>query len=147
MKPIYISLIAAFALCVPFTSEAIQHNQTIENQPYLQLTVGDILDMNAREFKAYSGKKLSLKDRIVFGLVKNQLKRGLRAGTISHDSSAAETAARAEGSFNVGAFILGFLLGLIGFLIVILAFDDKQAWKWALLGMGLWLVIWVLLFL
>src|SRR5687767_9776111 len=132
MKPIITLFLAVMAFSIPFNAAAIETAPA--GNSYMQLTAGDVVDMNAREFKEYTGKKLSFKDRIVFGLVKNQLKRGLKNGDIQMDSSASDAAAAVEGSFNFGAFILGFLLGLLGFLIVILAFKDKGAWKWALVG-------------
>ena len=49
--------------------------------------------------------------------------------------------AAAAGSFNIGAFLLGLFLGLIGLIIVLLAFDDKDAWKEALIGWGVALLL------
>jgi len=145
MKPIITLFLAVMAFSIPFNAAAIETAPA--GNSYMELTAGDIVDMNAREFKELTGTKLSFKDRIVFGLVKNQLKRGLKNGDIQMDSSASDAAAAVEGSFNFGAFILGFLLGLLGFLIVILAFKDKGAWKWALAGMGLWLILVLLFFI
>ena len=55
----------------------------------------------------------------------------------------------ASGTFNLGGFALGFLLGLIGVLIAYLINDDKKSdrVKWAWIGLAAWIVILILVFI
>jgi hypothetical protein len=110
-----------------------------------QVTVADIMSMNAKEFSARTGQKMSLKQKIGYGLMKGQLKRAVKKGELSLNDSATAAVAASDGSFNVGAFFLGFLFGLLGVLIVAIAFEDKKAWISALIGLGAFLVLYILL--
>lgn len=135
------------ALCIfcAGTIGAVNTAPVIDNTAVTALTVGDIVDMKAKDFAAFTGQKMSLKERVGYTLVKSKLKKELRKGNLKADDSFDKAAA--SGNFNIGAFLLGFILGLIGFLIVILAFNDKNAWKSALIGWGIWLVLLVVLVL
>ena len=146
MKPT-IFLIIFISILLPFKGSSINNKTENYVSPYSAMSIGDIVGMNAKEFSQATGQKLSIRDRIVFGLVKSQLKKGLKKGDLELNASAAEPAAKVDGSFNIGAFILGLLLGIIGFLIVLIAFKDKKAWKWSLLGWGLWILLFLVFFI
>ncbi len=105
------------------------------------ITVTDISQMSVKEYQRAVGHKLSLKEKIVYGLAKKQIKKGLKGGTIPADAPAASR----MDDVNFGAFLLGLFLGIIGILLVFLLFDDQDAWKSALLGLGIWLLILLLL--
>ena len=122
-----------------FTAGAIHSVKPATESAYTTLTVGKIADMNAREFGEYSGQKLTFKERVAYNIVKAKLKKQLKKGTLTEEASF--DMAAASGSFNFGAFLLGLLLGLIGLIIVLIAFDDKDAWKEALIGTGVALLI------
>ncbi len=152
MKPSINFFFIFLIILLPFKAASVNldssnSDKSLTENIYSPFSVSDVLSMNAKEFGQITGQKLTLKNRIVFGLVKGQLKRELKKGNLALDSSAKEPAAKADGSFNIGAFILGLLLGLIGFLIVILAFKDKKAWKWSLLGWGVWILLFVAFFI
>ena len=139
-----ILMVSTFMICSSYQAKAVNTATIPIENAVLQPTVGDIVDMNAREFAQYTGQKFSLKQRIAFGLIKSHLKHDLHKGKLSADDSALNAMAAGSSSFNFGAFILGFLLGIIGLLIVLLAFKDKGAWKYALYG---WLAAIVLIVL
>lgn len=140
IKIIFTVAFLAFALFHPQANAA---NSTLGpiGSSLAHLTVGDVLTMKASEYVQLTNQKLSLKERLIFGLIKGEVKRGLRKGTLTLNDPIAEVAAAAEGSFNFGAFALGFLLGIIGLAIVLLAFKDKEAWRSALYGWAAAIVI------
>jgi hypothetical protein len=130
------------------TTSAIEVSTTdISAFPAREMTVGDMLSMKAKDFAAMSGEKFSLKEKLAYGMAKSQLKRAVKKGKVSLEAPVAPALAVAQSDFNMGAFFLGLLLGLIGVLIVAIAFNDRGAWKWALFGWGIWVLILVLLIL
>ena len=107
-----------------------------------QLTVGEMTQMNVREFQEATGQKFSLKEKITYGIFKKRLKKDVKRGAIPADMSAAQ--ALDDIDMNWGAFALGFIFGILGFLVVILLFDDHDAWKSALIGFGIWIGLLIL---
>lgn len=100
-----------------------------------QTAVVDILSqLDARSFVALTpakvaemtGRKMTLNQKINLKLAQRQVKKDIKKG---RDVNMTQMAQRAgDGSFNWGAAALGFFLGLIGVLIVYLAFkNDKEA--------------------
>ena len=144
MKPIFLLTLTLMVLVISFPLSAIGTEPKPVDNALMQLSVGDFVGMNAKEYGQFTGQKLSLKEKIAFGFIKGQVKRSLRDGSISMYDPAS-TAIPASGTFNWGAFALGFLLGLIGVLIVAIAFKDKSALKYSLYGLAAWLVILVLI--
>ena len=133
-------MLATCLFCTTFTASAIHRDaKPADGLMLTAITVGDITDMNAREFGEYTGQKLTFKEKLGYNLVKSKLKRQVKKGTLSENASF--DMAAAAGSFNIGAFLLGLFLGLIGLIIVLLAFDDKDAWKEALIGWGVALLL------
>lgn len=118
--------------------------ETVSNDSKLlkdQLTIDDVLTKNRKGIEKKLGKKLKLKERIALKLMKRKLKRKLRKGKSKADLK--KDFARDKSEFNVGAFFLGLLLGLIGVLLAYIFMEKdqaKSAWK----GFGV-LVILVLL--
>lgn len=80
-------------------------------------TVKEFKLLTPKQFKQKTGKRLTLKDRVLLTFLKK-----------STDE---------DGKLKIhwGAFALGFFLSLIG-LVITLFFKDKDAWKSALIGIG-----------
>ncbi len=106
----------------------------------LQISVGGLLKMNAKEFAQQSGQKLTMKERIIFGMVKGKLKSEVRKGNLSYNDSPAQVVSDATAGFSLVGFLLGAFLSFIGFLLVWL-FMDRNALKWAFWGMILSFII------
>ncbi|RXK58370.1 hypothetical protein ESA94_17160 [Lacibacter luteus] len=98
------------------------------------------------KFSEITGQKMTLSKKIALKIVQREVKKELKKG---HDVNMMEVAKRAAGgSFNWGAAALGFFLGLIGVLIVYLAFkNDKEiARKSAWIGFGIWVAVAILIY-
>ncbi len=117
-------------------------------------TVEMLAQMDAKTFAALTpakfseitGQKMTLAKKIALKIVQRDIKKELKKG---HDINMMEVAKRAAGgSFNWGAAALGFFLGLIGVLIVYLAFkNDKEiARKSAWIGFGIWVAVAILIY-
>jgi phosphate-selective porin len=152
MKRIFALLIATIML-VSVTQAGIIAAPVSTDPVATNVSTADALgNMDAKTFltltpakvKEITGKKMTLKEKIGLKLAQRHVKRELKKG---HEVNVAE-ALRAEGNFNWGAAALGFFLGLIGVLIVYLAFknDKETARKSAWVGFGIWVAVWLLVF-
>jgi hypothetical protein len=156
MRKITILLLAiAFA----FSSNAgiifVPSNST-DNAKTGKLSTVDILSqLDAKSFLALTpakvaemtGRKMTLNQKINLKLTQRLVKKQLRKGIDVNMVAMAERAG--SGSFNWGAAALGFFLGLIGVLIVYLAFknDKEVARKSAWIGFAVWVGVALLFFL
>ncbi len=126
-----ISLILLISI-VSINAYAVTTNPTPPTDDYI--TVGEFVDLKFKDIKKMSPKKLNIKDRIEFMVTKKVLKKKIRKGEIK-----AETKLMASDQFemNWGGFALGFLLGLLGLIIVAIFFEKpkKNAVVSSLIGM------------
>jgi hypothetical protein len=115
------------------------------------LSLQDLSTMKIKDLENFTGAKMKLVDKLGFKLAQKQLRNSINEdGTINNKKITKYAKRAADGSgFHLGGFALGFLLGLIGVLIAYLIKDDlkSQRVKWAWIGLGAWLVIFLVLLL
>lgn len=158
MKKIYL-LVAALAL---FTSSfAFSGFSSIPKKAAdVYLPVGNtgqkisllkLSTINMKDFETMSGRHLNFFDKLGFQAAQRKLKRSINAdGTIDNKklNKFLDQGDHSSG-FHVGGFALGFLLGLIGVLLAYVIGGDedvkKNRAKWAWIGFGLFVVIYVAL--
>ncbi|TAK32787.1 MAG: hypothetical protein EPO28_17580 [Saprospiraceae bacterium] len=101
----------------------------------------DFLSLTPKKIKESTGEKLSLKERLALRYVQSQIKRDIKKGISPADATFnLDDEAR---RFNIGGFLLGLFLGLIGFLISLL-FRNRNVRRSALLGWGIAVVIYLI---
>jgi len=107
----------------------------------------DLSRMSVKEFQAYTGKKMSFGNRLMFKAARAQLKKDINPdGTLNTKKMAKLLTKGTDvtAGFHLGGFLLGLLLSLIGVLIAYLIKDDlkpsrvKWAWIGALVGLIIW---------
>lgn len=106
-----------------------------------QIDAKTFIALTPAKFSELTGKKMTFAEKVSLKIVQREVKKELKKG---RDVNMAEVAKRAAGgSFNWGAAALGFFLGLIGVLIVYLAFknDKETARKSAWIGFAVWAAI------
>jgi hypothetical protein len=110
-----------------------------------QLDAKSFVALTPAKVAEMTGQKMTLNQKINLKLAQRQVKKDLKKG---RDVNMIQMAQRAgDGSFNWGAAALGFFLGLIGVLIVYLAFkNDKEAarkagWIGFAVGLALTLIL------
>ena len=114
-----------------------------------QVSLQDLSEMKIKEFEALSGRDMKLADKAMFKMAQRELRKN-----ISHDGTLNSkklnkffTKADGETGFHIGGLALGFLVGLIGVLIAYLINDEKKSnrVKWAWIGLGVVVVLYILL--
>lgn len=106
------------------------------------LTPDDILQYKPRQLAKKHGVKLKFKQRVALSVVRGKLKRAQRKG--ADINTAFDEAGASGSSFHLGGFILGFFLGLLGWLLAILIWPNMGAGRSALLGFAIWLIVVIL---
>jgi hypothetical protein len=144
MKITLTLLLILLAIFSSLHSNAINPTPKSNDKTLFGLTVGDIVDLNAKEYAKFTGKKLSLKEQIAYGFLKGKLKSELRKGILSPVDSVIKSEDKVSVPFNFGAFVLGFLLGIIGLAIVLLVFKDKEAWRSAVFGLAAVIILYLI---
>jgi hypothetical protein len=112
------------------------------------ISLVDLSRMKVKDLEAITGQKMKLASKIGFVLTQKQLRNSINAdGTINNKKlNKAFSKANGSSDFNLGGFALGLLLSIIGVLIAYLIKGDEHAArvKWAWIGFGVSLVIWLL---
>jgi len=144
---IVIGLFLGFLFSPIVMQAAIEHRvspqsvQKIYGIPYDShqvLDARDILEGSRKDLEAQLGRKLSLKEKIVFQMAKYQLKRAKRRGQMDQKWKEI-TSEDGDSSYWIGV-VLGLLLGVFGVLIA-LFMNNSDALRGSLAGLLVWLLI------
>ncbi|MEO1516780.1 MAG: hypothetical protein AAFV95_17295 [Bacteroidota bacterium] len=150
-RTIYACLLALLAIVlVPTSSEAMIYvektgvqEQTVDFQASQNLSLNEFLNLSPKAYKKKTGKKLKLRERIVLKMAQKQIKKKLKKNE-AFDANA--LVAKNNSNFHLAGFLLGFFLGLIGFLIALLVWrEDKAPRRSALKGLLLAILLVVIL--
>jgi hypothetical protein len=93
------------------------------------LSLDDIVNLNAKELGKKRGKKLKLKERIAFFIMKKEIKRARKKGK-SDTEIIQELGTPEEDAKNIIAYLLGLFFSLIGVLLVFLIFRKSTKYAW-----------------
>lgn len=107
--------------------------------------VQEFLKLTPKRYEELTGQKMSMSQKISLKLAQKKIKRMLKKGE-KVDLVAMSKKGIDTSDFNIGGFLLGIFLFLIGVLIAYLIGGDDLI-KWAWLGAGLVAVIWLLVLL
>jgi hypothetical protein len=137
MKHLFKISLLLFSLFTTNVSWAVMENNHATT-PSTSATL-DLSTLSAKEYGALVGKKMSLKDKIVFHFTKEELSKASK----NVDKTTFDKAFSSGSSdFNLGGFLLGFFLSIFGVLIALLFGKDVLRWAWK----GFWvsLLVWVI---
>ena len=129
------------ALTVPSTEPVPPKSENTVVTPFTGMTVQDFLALTPKKYKELTGEKLSITQKISLKLAQKKIRKALK----NNESIDSATMANAvdTSDFNIGGFVLGLLLSVIGVLIAYLI-GDTSVIKWAWIGFGVFLVIFLL---
>jgi hypothetical protein len=129
------------ALTTPSTEPVPPKSDNTVAAPLSNMSVQDFLALTPKKYRELTGEKLSLTQKIALKLAQKKVKRAIK------NNEKVDMAAMAGGldtsDFNIGGFVLGLLLSVIGVLIAYLI-GDTNVIKWAWIGFAVFLVIFLL---
>lgn len=130
----------SFALVAPSANSSAQPENTAA-AALSNMSVEDFLALSPRQYREMTGQKLSLTQKISLKVAQKQVKKALK----NNEEVKAVTMQNAldTSDFNVGGFVLGLLLSVVGVLIAYLI-GDTTVIKWAWIGFGVFMVIFLL---
>jgi len=128
------------AFITPVSTAPVKSENTAVS-PFSNMSVEDFLAMTPKKYKELTGEKLSITKKISLKLAQKKIRKAVK----NNENIDSVTIANAvdTGDFNIGGFILGLLLSVIGVLIAYLI-GDSSVIKWAWIGFGIALVIYLL---
>ena len=129
---------SAFALVEPST---VAPAESTKVNALSKMTVEDFLSLTPKKYKELTGEKLSLTQKISLKLAQKKIKKAIKNNEKVDEGTVASAFDTSD--FNIGGFILGLLLSVIGVLIAYLI-GDTTVIKWAWIGFGVFLIIFLL---
>ena len=131
---------SAFVIGPSATPEPMKNEHTAVS-PFSKMSVDDFLTLTPKKYKELTGEKLSLTQKISLKIAQKKMKRAIRNNEQIDSTTMANAVDTSD--FNIGGFILGLLLSVIGVLIAYLI-GDSSVIKWAWIGFGIFLIIFLL---
>jgi hypothetical protein len=120
----------------PIKSSVIEKSTTLplkENK----MIIDQFLKMSPNQYEQLTGVNLSFKEKLVFSMLKKELKKKNINSTIDLEAAMAES----SNDFSWAGFFAGFFLGLIGVAFVHLLSHDKEMRRAAWFGCGVYFIL------
>lgn len=133
--------IPSSALVVPSTTPESAKKESTSVNALSGMSVENFLALTPKKYKELTGEKLSITQKISLKLAQKKVKRALKNNEKIDSTTMASAVDTSD--FNIGGFILGLLLSVIGVLIAYLI-GDSSVIKWAWIGFGIALIIYLL---
>lgn len=129
------------ALTIPSSEPVPPKADNTAVAPFSNMTAEDFLALTPKKYRELTGQKLSITQKISLKIAQKKIRKALK----NNESIDSITMANAvdTSDFNIGGFVLGLLLSVIGVLIAYLI-GDTNVIKWAWIGFGVFLVIFLL---
>lgn len=132
--------LSSSALTLPSSAPVPKSENTVTS-PFANMTVDDFLSLTPKKYKELTGEKLSLTQKISLKLAQKKIRKAIKNNESIEGADMANAVDTSD--FNIGGFVLGLLLSVIGVLIAYLI-GDTSVIKWAWIGFGVFLVIFLL---
>jgi len=140
------SLLAMALVIFSFPSSALTAPSSTPVAPagenvFSKMSVDEFLSLTPKKFKAMTGEKLTIPQKISLKLAQKKVKQAIKNKEAVDNNTMATAIDTSD--FNIGSFILGLLLSVVGVLIAYLI-DDTTVIKWAWIGFGIFMIIFLL---
>ena len=158
MKKVSLFFFAFIVMVSSFASITVEAPPRKANEIFIpvgktgeRISLADLSTIQVKAFETLSGKDMNVFQKASFKVAQHKLRQSINSDGTVNSKKIMKLAAKADGTdgFNIGGFALGFFLGLIGVLIAYIISDDKKKnrTKWAWIGFGAALVLYLLLLL
>ena len=133
----FLMLVALTSAVPPFKTSNLNSQNTSLNSK--KVTVQEVINMSPKKYEELTGEKLNFKGKIVFSMLKDELKKTEidKTETIDLVTTMADT----NSTFSWGGFFVGLLLGIIGVGLVYIFSDDSNVRRSSWKGLGAWLIL------
>lgn len=132
------------ALTLPSSTPEPVKKESSTISPLSNLSVNDFLSLTPKKIREMTGERMSLSQKVALKMAQNKLKKEIHS---KQQADVGSAAAMVDGSdFNIGGFVLGLLLSIVGVLIAYLI-GDRDVIKWAWIGFGVSAIIYLLVLL
>lgn len=136
---------------VPIRKSELTPNEKVLNKSLVapaKMTLEQFVKMSYKDFAILKGKKMTIKEKLVLKFTQRQLKKEIIAGHVSKDYEldALNHMNEELPKFNIGGFVLGFLLGLIGVGLAYIFSNDKSFRRSSWYGFGGYLILLIVLY-
>lgn len=143
------SIVLTLSSAVPSShNENAEKKETITENVVVKsnlnsLTVQEFLKLSSKDFSILLGKKLTTKEKIVFSLLKKEIKSSVAENKLDKNSTINLKNKMDEGekSIDFGGFVIGFLFGLIGVGLVHIFSTSKVVRRSSWKGFGAWIIL------
>lgn len=107
------------------------------------MSVKTFLSLSPKDIYAATGNKLSFKEKMGLKIAQKELKNKVKENQIDENTIVEldKQMGYGESSFNLGGFLLGFFLGLIGVGLAHIFSDDKDFRRSSWKGLGVWVIL------
>jgi hypothetical protein len=107
------------------------------------MSVKTFLSLSPKDIYSGTGKKLSFKEKMGLKIAQKELKTQVKKNQIDENTIVEldKQMGYGESSFNIGGFLLGFILGLIGVGLAHIFSDDKDFRRSSWKGLGAWIIL------
>ena len=107
------------------------------------MSVKTFLSLSPKDIYSGTGKKLSFKEKMGLKIAQKELKTKVKDQQIDENTIVEldKQMGYGESSFNIGGFLLGFILGLIGVGLAHIFSDDKDFRRSSWKGLGAWVIL------
>jgi hypothetical protein len=133
--------LSSSALTIPTTEPVPPKSESTVAAPLSGMSVQDFLALTPKKYKELTGEKLSFTQKIALKMAQKKVRKAIKNNE-NVDSTVMANALDTS-DFNIGGFVLGLLLSVIGVLIAYLI-GDTSVIKWAWIGFAIFLVIFLL---
>ena len=133
--------LSSSALTIPSTEPVPPKSESTVAAPLAGMSVQDFLSLTPKKYKELTGEKLSFTQKIALKMAQKKVRKAIKNNE-KVDSTVMANALDTS-DFNIGGFVLGLLLSVIGVLIAYLI-GDTSVIKWAWIGFAVFLVIFLL---
>jgi hypothetical protein len=137
----------------------VESKETVKEEDKTSLTVNPVfknsmsvkafLSLSPKDIYSGTGKKLSFKEKMGLKIAQKEIKTQVKSNQIDENSIVEldKQMGYGESSFNIGGFLLGFILGLIGVGLAHIFSDDKDFRRSSWKGLGAWIILLLVLVL
>lgn len=128
----------AFVSPLPASNPAEPIEKVAKPSPFASMTVQDFLALTPKKYRELTGQKMKMSQKISLKISQYKVKKMVKQNKqvdLYKMVPGVDTA-----DFNIGGFVLGLVLGIIGVLIAYLI-GDRSVVKWAWIGFAIWVGI------